>query len=210
MMLISGGSDRTAKIWKTATHELLHTLANHPGPVRHVALSAKGKFAATASSDNDVRLHDLTAGNAKMVNADGPAVAVQFLGDESLLTAAGKHVYWWDIREVPGACLQSLDGDQFARITGFAGTADGLLFAIAGDPRPGTQRPEDVGFSRVVAVSRHHADTEFERLHDTGVGVSRVVLSRPTGGSFPSSAATGWCAPGNGPVLGPSPQVCFP
>jgi WD40 repeat protein len=174
--LISGGSDRVAKVWRPATHELIHTLPSHPGPVRRVALSANGKLAATASTDNDVRVHDLTAGTAQMVNADGPAVALQFLGNDALVTAAGKHVYWWDIRKTPRV-EQHLDGDQFERITGFAGTADGLLFAIAGDPKRGTQRPEDVGYSRVIAVSRHHAATEYQRLHDTGVGVSRVAVS---------------------------------
>ena len=43
-LLISGGNDRIAKVWKPATHELLHTLANHPGPVRRVALSSTGEF----------------------------------------------------------------------------------------------------------------------------------------------------------------------
>ncbi|HEX3152349.1 MAG TPA: hypothetical protein VHR66_30020 [Gemmataceae bacterium] len=174
--LISGGSDRIAKIWNAATHELLNTLSDHPGPVRRVALSSNGKRAATASTDNDVRVHELSEGTIKLVNVDSPAVAVQFLGDDSLLTAAGAHAYWWDIRGTPRV-MQHLDNDQFARITGFAGTTDGLLFAIAGDPKAGTQRPEDFGYGRVLAVSRHHAETTFERLHDTGVGISRVAIS---------------------------------
>src|SRR5262249_24287893 len=69
------------------------------------------------------------------------------------------------------------EGGQFSRVTGLAGTADGKLFVVAGDPATGSQRPEDVGFSRVLTVSRHHPTAVHQRLNYTGVGISRAAVS---------------------------------
>jgi WD40 repeat protein len=173
--IISGGNDGQAVVWRSATHEALHRLTDHAGPVRRVALSPEAKFAATACADFDVRVFDLGGGSVKKLNTETPAVALQFLADDSLLTAAGPRAYLWDVRE--GRVADTLDGGEFARVTGLAGTADGKLFVVAGDPTVGSHRPEDVGFSRVLAVSRHHPTTVSQRLNDTGVGISRASVS---------------------------------
>jgi WD40 repeat protein len=173
--LISGGADRQAIVWRPNTHEVLYRLTDHPGPVRRVALSSKGSFAATASTDGDVRVHDLAGGTVKKLNVEGSASALQFLSDDGLLAAGGPRAYLWDVRE--GRVADTLDGGQFARITGAAATADGKLIVLAGDPTAGSQLPSDVGNSRVLAVSRHHPMVVSQRLNDTGAGISRVSVS---------------------------------
>ena len=173
--LASGGADKSVRVWRVQDRSLVKELSDHPGPVRWVALSAKANLVATGSTDADVRVHDLVGGTVKKLNAEAPPAALQFLADDSLLSAGGPRAYLWDVREA--RVLDTLDGGQFARVTGAAGTADGKLFAIAGDPAPGSQRPEDVGYSRVLAVSRHHPTTVTQRMNDTGVGISRAAVS---------------------------------
>lgn len=173
--LASAGIDKTAKVWRIADHKLVHSIPENIGPVRRIALNAKGTLLATASTDSDIRIHDLVGGTVKKLAADAPISALQFLADDSLLSGGGPRAYLW---EVAGSrVLNTLDGGQFARITAVAGSADGKLIAIAGEPATGSQLTGDVGNCRVLAVSRYHATTGVQRLNDTGVGGNRLAVS---------------------------------
>lgn len=173
-LLISGGADHSAKVWRTHDHTLERAIP-HTGPVRRVALSANGRFAALSGAGSEVRVIDLKNGGEKKLNAEAPPTALQFLADDTLLTAGGPRAYLWDVSA--SRVLDTLDGGQFARVTAAAATADGKLFVLAGEPTPGTQRPEDVGNCRVICVSRHHPTTTTTRMDDTGVGAVRAVLA---------------------------------
>lgn len=173
-LLASGGADKKARLW-TAADGTAGKSFDHPGPVRRVALSAKGAQAATASSDREVRVFDLAAAVERKLDNEAPAQALQFLADDTLLAAAGPRAYLWDV--AGSRVLNTLDGGQFARITAAAATADGKLIVLAGDPTPGSQRPEDVGNCRVLAVSNYHAAPVSQRMNDTGVGAVRLAVS---------------------------------
>jgi WD40 repeat protein len=173
-LLASCGMYSPAVVWRLSDRTALATVGA-AGEVRRVAVSDKGTLVAWAGHSDDVRVHDLAGGTVKTLNAGGRPEVIQFLGDDTLLSAAGPHVYLWDIRE--GRVYDTLDNAQFARVTGATATADGKLIAIAGDPAPGTHRPEDAGNSRVLAVSRHHPTTTYQRLNDTGIGVGRVAVA---------------------------------
>jgi WD40 repeat protein len=175
MALISGGEDRTAKVWRSSDGRPVKTCADHPGAVQRVALSKNGSIAATGSSDKIVRVFDLGGGTQKSLDAEAAPVAVQFLEDDSLLTAGGRRAYVWDIHAA--RVMNTLDGGEFSRVTAAAGAADGKLFVIAGDPTSGTYRPEDAGFCRVLTVSRYHPTAVSQRMHDTGVGAARAIVS---------------------------------
>jgi WD40 repeat protein len=172
--LASGGLDKKAKVWRVGDRKLIQLLADHPGPVHRLALSAKGDRLATGSSDTDIRIFDLATLATKKLNADAPLTALQFFADDTLLSAGGAHAYLWDVNE--SRVLNTLDGGQFARVASAAGSADGKLIAITGEPAVGSQRPEDVGFCRVLAISRHNPTTAEQRMHDTGVG-GRIAVS---------------------------------
>jgi WD40 repeat protein len=172
--IASGGADKAAKVWRLADRKSVQTFSDHPGPVRHVALSAKGDRIAAGSTDADVRIYELATSVVKKLSADSPITALQFFADGTLLTAGGPHAYIWELAE--GRVVSTLDGGQFARVASAAGTADGKLITITGDPAPGTHRPEDAGFCRVLAVSRHYATSTEQRMHDTGVG-GRIAVS---------------------------------
>jgi len=59
--LLTGGADRTARLWEAETGRLLLTLP-HEGAVAAVAFSADGKTVATASDDKTARLWDAATG----------------------------------------------------------------------------------------------------------------------------------------------------
>lgn len=172
--LASCGLYSPAVVWRLADRTAVATVGE-AGEVRRVALSAKGTLVAWGGHGDQVRVHDLADGTVRNLDAGGRPEALQFLADDSLLTAAGRRAYLWDVRA--GRVFDNLDGDQFAAIAGAAATADGKLIALTGDPTPGTQRPADVGTSRVLAVSRHHATAVRQRMNDTGAGVGRVAVS---------------------------------
>ncbi len=52
-LLVSGGSDKTVRLWKTETGKLRRTREEHAAPVNTVAFSVDGKKFWSASSEND-------------------------------------------------------------------------------------------------------------------------------------------------------------
>lgn len=173
--LISGSRDRTAKVWR-ADGTAVKTLAGASVAVHRVALSKAGTLAATADVGRGVRVYDLTANSEKTLEVDTPPVALQFLPDDTLLSAGGPRAYLWDVGD--GRVLETLDKGQFAKITAAAAGADGKLVVLAGDPAAGTFLTADAGNGRVMAVSRHHAgSTPTMRMNDTGVSAVRVAVA---------------------------------
>ncbi len=55
-LLVSGGWDRTMRVWDTGTGRCLRTFDAHDGIVSGVALNADGTLAASGSWDMTVRL----------------------------------------------------------------------------------------------------------------------------------------------------------
>ena len=54
--IVSGGDDKTVKIWNLHSGELLNTLAEHTGPVTTVAISPDGRTIVSGSSDKTIRI----------------------------------------------------------------------------------------------------------------------------------------------------------
>src|SRR5205085_12151515 len=53
---LSGGTDRTLKLWDTSSGRCLRTLAGHLDAVTAVALSADGRHALSGSADRTLKL----------------------------------------------------------------------------------------------------------------------------------------------------------
>jgi WD40 repeat protein len=60
--IITGGLDRTARLWDAATGAELKVFTGHAGDVTALAFSPDSRFALSASQDNTARLWDLATG----------------------------------------------------------------------------------------------------------------------------------------------------
>jgi WD40 repeat protein len=59
--LVSGGQDRTIKVWKLQTGELKKTLRSDSGAINALAIAPDGKTVVTGSGDRIVRIWDITS-----------------------------------------------------------------------------------------------------------------------------------------------------
>ncbi len=174
-LLVSGGADKMVRVWRVSDQR---EVAHYPqaSAVRRVAISATGLYVAIALRERTVRIY---SGNSAepiaKFDAEAEPTALQFMADDNLLTAGGTHAYLWEVKE--GRVIDTLVNGQFDAIHGAAASFDGKLFVLAGVPKAGTQRPEDVGFCRVMTLSRHHATSVTARMADTGVSVVRAAVS---------------------------------
>lgn len=65
-LLVTGGRDRTAKVFGMATGQLLYTLEGHTGEVLSVAVSPDGRTIATSSRDKTIKLWDIATGQERV------------------------------------------------------------------------------------------------------------------------------------------------
>ncbi len=90
--LATASDDKTARLWDTASGELLATLSGHGGPITYVAFSPDGKRLATASEDKTARLWDTASGKllAVLTGHGGPVTYVAFSPDGKRLATASQ------------------------------------------------------------------------------------------------------------------------
>jgi WD40 repeat protein len=138
---LSGGQDRTVRLWDVATSAEQRRFY-HDGPVSAVALSADGRLALSGSSDRSVRLWDLSieheVGMRQLDGHTGPVFAVAFAPDSRIALSGGadQTVHVWDlasatgrpdgsplVHESPVVALAAL-----ARESALAGCDDGTLW----------------------------------------------------------------------------------
>src|SRR5438105_3832867 len=60
--VLSGGGDRTVRLWKAATGEEVRRYNGHTGAVNGVAFSPDGRRVLSAGQDRTVRLWDVASG----------------------------------------------------------------------------------------------------------------------------------------------------
>jgi predicted Zn finger-like uncharacterized protein len=110
--VLSGGADRTLKLWETATGHCLRTFEGHGGAVTTVCFSADGRHALSGGTDEGLRLWDVASGQSLST----------FTGHHDVITAAamtadGRHVLsasldrtvkLWEA--AGGRCLRTLSG----------------------------------------------------------------------------------------------------
>jgi len=98
--IASAGVDRTIRLWKTATGELIRTVGEHEGRVLTLTFSPDGKLLATAGPDLKVYLWDPDAGKVvrTLVGHTDTILAVGFSPDGKLLATASldQTIRVWD------------------------------------------------------------------------------------------------------------------
>jgi WD40 repeat protein len=124
--IVSGGWDRTVKVWDATTGQHLRTLQGHTAAVLAVAISSDGKRIVSASSDDGVKVWDLNTGKELLSfrgrRASVSGVAISPDGRRIVIGGVDKTVH---IHEATtGKHLRTLKGHTDA-VTGVAISADG-------------------------------------------------------------------------------------
>ncbi len=68
--LVTGGRDRTAKLWEVSTGREMRTFIGHEGTVQALCFSPDGKYIATGSTDKTVKLWNVLTGKLIMTYED--------------------------------------------------------------------------------------------------------------------------------------------
>lgn len=119
--VIVGGSDGVLRLlaWPPAS---ARGLAGHGGVVAGVVLSRRGDWAATACTDQQVRVFDTASGQQirALPGLGGPATALALSADEQVLAAASDQgkLQCWDPHE----------GTELGSLRGHGGPVQGLAF----------------------------------------------------------------------------------
>ncbi|KAJ0350786.1 hypothetical protein KNSL1_003698 [Colletotrichum chrysophilum] len=110
--LASGSSDKTVKLWDTATGQCQQTLEGHSDWVRSVAFSPDGRQLASGSGDSTVKLWDTATGQCQQTLEGHSSYvnSVAFSPDGRQLASGSRDstVKLWDT--ATGQCQQTLEG----------------------------------------------------------------------------------------------------
>ena len=98
---VSGGQDRTARLWSTDHHQPLRIFAGHLSDVDVVSFHPNCNYVATGSTDRTVRLWDVSNGRCvrNLTGHKGPLQTLSFSPSGRYLASAGADgvVYLWNI-----------------------------------------------------------------------------------------------------------------
>jgi WD40 repeat protein len=122
-MLVSGGYDRTARIWRVADQRPVRVLEGHGGTVWTLAWSPDGNSIATAGEDRLIRIWRV---------ADGALLATLTGGSEHVYAVAFSPDGRW---LASGGRARSAVGTFWHQITGLGGKGDAVRLWRASDGR---------------------------------------------------------------------------
>jgi hypothetical protein len=130
---LSGSTDRTVRLWDTATGQELKRFTGHGGPVYGVAFSPDGKRAASCGEDRTVRLWDVGTGEeAKRFEGHTDVVNnLAFSPDGRYVASVSddKTVRLWEVET--GKEARRFEGHTQG-VFGVAFSPDGSLLATSG------------------------------------------------------------------------------
>lgn len=154
---LSGGHDRTLRLWDTETGNLVRVMEGHGDRVTSVDLCPDGKWAVSSGGDGSVIFWNTGPDRKpKVMGAHrGAANAVALTYDHAFAVSAGSDgtVRLWDTRT--GREIRSLRGHQGAAL-GVALSRDGRLALSCGEDR--TARLWNIATGKPVRVFSGHED----------------------------------------------------
>jgi len=153
--IITGGWDRTVRVWEAESGNELQVLEGHTSIVRSIAQSPDGRFLASSSLDSTVRIWDYTAGkNLHILRGHSANVATAVFSPDGrkVLTASWDHTArLWDVAE--GKELRVFQGHTdwlFSAVFSKDGTR------ILTGSRDGTARLWDANTGNMLLVLKGH------------------------------------------------------
>lgn len=158
-VLATAGSDRTVRLWDTATQRELRVLIGHTKDLRQVRFAPNGRWLASAGKDATVRVWEVESGRLQttLTGHRGGIEALAFSPDGRLLATGGLDaaVVLWDVAS--GLKQAELVGHA-ARVYGVSFSSDGQRLASVG--REGALIVWDVNTGRslqrtMVGKTRH-------------------------------------------------------
>jgi WD40 repeat protein/tRNA A-37 threonylcarbamoyl transferase component Bud32 len=178
--LASASSDRTVKLWETATGKELRTLKGNTGPVYGVAFSPDGQRLASASADQTVKLWETATGKVLLTlkGHTSTVYSVAFSPDGQRLASAGfdRTVKLWET--ATGKELRTFDGHNGV-VNSVAFSPDGQRLASASADQ--TVKLWETATGKVLLTLKGHTSTVYsvafspdgQRL--TSAGYDRTV-----------------------------------
>lgn len=129
-LLISGGDDRTVRIWEVNSAQCLRVLRGHANSVKSVAITPDGQMLASGSDDCTIQLWNLQSGHCvKTLQGHTAWVwSVMFHPAGRMLASGGsdQSIRLWETHT--GRCLKTFRGYTI-RATSVAVSPDGNLLA---------------------------------------------------------------------------------
>ena len=200
--LITGGDDRTVRVWDADARKQVRSFQGHMTKVVAVAARGDGRQVASASEDGAIRLWDLTAADdhTALTEAAGPVWAVAVSPDGKRAAAAGGdktiRVYAPDTGKLEAA----LTGHT-AAVTALAFFPDNNRLASAGGDR--VVRVWDVAARKVVKeLSGHDSPVLAVALGPDGAWLASGAADRTARGWDVGTGKQLWAWAGKSAVCG--------
>jgi WD40 repeat protein/class 3 adenylate cyclase len=156
-LLLSGGMDKTARLWESGSGQQLAVMKGHGNAVTAVALSPDGSIAVTGSLDRVMKLWDASSGREAMSlpKESSGYLALAFSPDGRVLAAAMQDGRVKLLDMPSGRAVQSLDAHS-GPVHAVAFSPDGRVLATAG--RDQKIKLWQVSSAQEIATLTGHAD----------------------------------------------------
>ncbi|MFA6074473.1 MAG: RING finger protein [Negativicutes bacterium] len=161
--LVSGGDDKTVKIWNLATGSSKN-LKGHKGWVKSVAFSPDGKVVASGSFDSTVKIWDAETGEEEhnLTGHDAWVRDVEFSPDGKHLATCGddKQIKIWNV--ATGECEKTMTGhDRWVNDVQFSDDGKQLISA-GGD---GTEKVWDIDTEKCLSTIQEQNDLRNSMIY---------------------------------------------
>jgi WD40 repeat protein len=155
--IVSGGDDRTVKVWDATSGQHVLDLEGHTQRVTSVAVSPDGGRVASGSEDKTVKVWDAATGQAlKTLQHENGVKSVAFSPDGlRIFAASGGHVSVWDV--ATGRAADTLGDAADVECVALSGDGRWVAGGTARDsPAPGVVKVWDATTGREVHTLTGH------------------------------------------------------
>jgi len=88
--LVTGGRDKTAKLWEVATGREMRTFQGHTGTVQALCFSPDGNKIATGSTDNNIKIWEVATGKLlKTIKGENRITSIAYTNDAKYIVFGG-------------------------------------------------------------------------------------------------------------------------